>query len=226
MIKAVIFDMYETLITLFESSLYFGNQMAVDADIPKDKFQESWSPTEYDRSIGKMPLEEALKIVLVNNNCYTKELLDKLVYKRIATKEESFNHIHPEIIPLLNRLKACGIKIGLISNCFSEEVYVIEKSILYPYFESVCLSYKEGIVKPNTEIYIRCMAKLNVKAEECLYVGDGGSQELETARTLGMQTIQAVWYFKEGSLQPSGKKQSFDQVENPLDIMSYIKTYI
>ena len=32
MIKAVIFDMYETLITLFDSPLYFGTQMAADGD--------------------------------------------------------------------------------------------------------------------------------------------------------------------------------------------------
>ena len=41
MIKAVIFDMYETLITLFDSPLYFGTQMAADAGIPEEKFQKS-----------------------------------------------------------------------------------------------------------------------------------------------------------------------------------------
>lgn len=40
MIKAVIFDMYETLITLFESPLYFGTQMAFDAGIAEEKFQK------------------------------------------------------------------------------------------------------------------------------------------------------------------------------------------
>lgn len=33
MIKAIIFDMYETLITLHQSPLYFGTQMDIDADI-------------------------------------------------------------------------------------------------------------------------------------------------------------------------------------------------
>lgn len=222
MIKAVIFDMYETLITLFESQLYFGTQMAVDVGISEEKFQESWKTTEYNRSIGKMTLEDALEIVFVNNKCYSKELLDSIVRKRVDIKEDSFKHIHSEIIPLLDNLKKNRMKIGLISNCFSEEAEVIEKSILYPYFDVVCLSYKEGIVKPNIEIYTRCIEKLNVKVEECLYVGDGGSKELETARALGMQVVQAVWYFKEGSLQPSGRKQGFVQVENPLDIMGYL----
>lgn len=44
MIKAVIFDMYETLVTLFESLLYFGTQMAVDAGINEKAFQKIWWP--------------------------------------------------------------------------------------------------------------------------------------------------------------------------------------
>lgn len=38
MLKAVIFDMYETLITLYESPLYFGTQMALDTGIEEEKF--------------------------------------------------------------------------------------------------------------------------------------------------------------------------------------------
>lgn len=57
MIKAIIFDMYETLITLYESPLYFGTQMALDAGIEKEKFQELWKSMEEDRTIGKITLE-------------------------------------------------------------------------------------------------------------------------------------------------------------------------
>ena len=53
MIKAVIFDMFETLITLFESTAYFGTQMAIDAGISEEEFQSLWEPTEDDRTIGK-----------------------------------------------------------------------------------------------------------------------------------------------------------------------------
>lgn len=64
MIKAVIFDMYETLVTLFESSLYFGTQIAIDAGIPEKEFQSLWKPKEYERTIGKMTLEEIV-------NCFS-----------------------------------------------------------------------------------------------------------------------------------------------------------
>lgn len=222
MIKAVIFDMYETLITLYESPLYFGTQMAVDAGIPESKFQQLWRQAEKDRTIGKISLEEILERILRENNCYSESVLNGIVKKRIASREEAFRHLHKEIIPMLTLLREKGILIGLISNCFSEEALVIKRSILYPYFDAVCLSFDEKLQKPDVEIYQRCLNKLNVLAAECLYVGDGGSYELETAEKIGMKPAQAVWYLKENTLQPSRRKQEFVQIETPLDIMNVI----
>ena len=222
MMNAVIFDMYETLITHFQSPLYFGAQMAIDAGIPENKFQALWEPTEKDRTIGKMTLEEALEMILRENKRYSKELLQQIVQKRIQAKEECFHHIHEEMIPLLRSLKEKGIKVGLISNCFSEEAEVIKKSILFPYFDAICLSYEEGLRKPEIEIYERCMDRLNVKANESLYVGDGGSFELESAKMTGMKAVQAVWYLREGTSQPCGRKADFEQIENPMDILKLL----
>ena len=222
MIKAVIFDMYETLITHFDSPLYFGSQMAADAGIQKDVFYELWEPTEFDRTIGKMTLEEALEMILKKTGRYSEELLDFIVQKRIAVKEECFGHLHPEILPLLRGLKDQGMLLGLISNCFSEEVYAIRKSVLFPYFDEVFLSYEQGVQKPEKEIFERCLGKLGVKASECLYIGDGGSQELEAAQGVGMRVSQAVWYLKEGTTQPTGRKEGFRQIETPLGVLEVL----
>lgn len=222
MIRAVIFDMFETLITHYNSPLYFGAQMAKDAGIPEDIFQSMWHPTEHDRSIGKVRLEEVLERILRENHCFSEALLQEIAGKRIAAKEECFRHLHPDIIPMLSGLKEKGVLIGLISNCFSEEADVIRRSVLFPYFDAVCLSYEQGVQKPDAEIYLRCVEKLSVKAEECLYVGDGGSHELEAARELGMNAVQAVWYLREGTMQPTGRKNGFPQMEKPLDVLNKV----
>lgn len=52
MTRAVIFDMFETLITHYESPLYFGKQIAYNLGIPEKNFQELWRPGEDDRTIG------------------------------------------------------------------------------------------------------------------------------------------------------------------------------
>ena len=219
MIKAVIFDMFETLITHYRSPLYFGTQMAEDAGIRREDFQALWEPTESDRSIGKVTFEEVIAMILRENHCYSKELLGEITRKRIETKRECFRHLHREILPMLSSLKEKGVLIGLISNCFSEEAAVIRESELFPYFDACCLSYELGIQKPDERIFDRCMEKLSVKPEECLYVGDGGSFELETAEKLGMTALQAVWYLKENPMNPSKRKQGFVQLESPLEIL-------
>jgi putative hydrolase of the HAD superfamily len=222
MIRAVIFDMFETLITHYQSPLYFGVQMAEDSGIPEDRFQALWHPTEHERTIGKLTLEGVLESILRENDCYSETILNKLVEKRKAAKEECFRHLHSEIIPMLSTLKENGLKLGLISNCFSEEADVIRRSELFQYFDSIYLSYELGIQKPEVEIFQRCMDGFSVKAEECIYVGDGGSEELETARKLGMNAMQAAWYLQEGTTQPSKRKHDFIQLENPLEVLKFV----
>lgn len=223
MIRAVIFDMFETLITHYQSPLYFGSQMAKDAGIPEDRFQLLWQSSEYDRCIGRATLEEVLEKILRENQCYSDKLLKNITQKRIEAKRECFRHLHPEIIPMLSELKERGLLVGLISNCFSEETEVIKRSELFSSFDAAFLSYEQGIRKPDREIFERCMKELSLKAEECLYVGDGGSYELETAKKLGMTAVQAVWYLKEGTARPSERKQDFFQIEKPLDVLRYLE---
>jgi putative hydrolase of the HAD superfamily len=55
-----------------------------------------------------------------------------------------------------------------------------------------------------------------------IYVGDGGSEELETARKLGMEAVQAAWYLQEGTTQPSKRKNDFFQMEKPLEVMNFV----
>ena len=222
MIKAVIFDMFETLITHFESPLYFGKQIAADMGIEEKKLREIWDPTDYARTIGKMTLEEVFEQILRASDKYDAELVKKLADKRRACKIECFNHLHEEIVPMFEELKSRGYKVGLISNCYFEESDIIRKSVLWQYFDVPYLSCEKGMAKPEEEFFLRCVEELGVSCEECLYVGDGGSRELETAEKLGMKPLQAVWYFKEGVNQPAKRKPDFLQAESPLGVLDYL----
>jgi len=223
MIKAVIFDMFETLISYHTCPIYFGTQMAEDAGIPTVEFLEKWRATDYDRSTGIITVEEVLEQILKEFGCYSEELLQELVGKRCDTIEMCLEHMHSEIVPMLQALKTQGISIGLITNCYLEEAIRIRKSKLFPYFDAVCFSNEQGICKPDKEIYDRCMEALWVKSEECLYVGDGGSRELETAQELGMKAVQATWYLKEGTSQPVGRIWEFEEARRPMDVVEFVK---
>lgn len=225
MIKAVIFDMFETLVTLYRSPQYFGEDVAKDLGLEEAKFREIWDATERDRSIGLRTYEDVISEIMEKNGIYSEELLKKVVTKRTATKVETFLHLHEEILPTLEELKRRDIRIGLISNCFSEEVFAIRGSKLYPYFDVCMLSYEQGVMKPDKEIFTRCMKKLNVSAQECLYVGDGGSMELEAATEVGMRALQATWYFEDNKRKPPKFKHQFITLSSPMEILRYLKFF-
>ena len=223
--RAVIFDMYETLISLATAPPYFSADIAADACIPLEELSKLWRGTEHDRTIGKMTLEQVIERILRENGRYSDELFARIVRKRSERHYRIFDSMDEGIIPMLDALKERGMLVGLISNCFSEEAVAIKRSVLYPYFDAVCLSYDEGICKPDIRIFDLCARRLGVKAEECLYIGDGGSNELEAADNAGMRTAQAVWYIErtdDHNAKRPARKPGFVHLESPADVLAVI----
>ena len=223
-IQAVIFDMYETLVTQFCSPLYYGTEIAHDLGLCPEEFLPGWRATEEARATGKLTFEDTIEGLLRSHSIFSEELHRRVVEKRMAIQADCFRHLHPGILPMLSGLKARGIKIGLITNCFSEEATLIRESELFGYFDAHCLSWEEGVRKPDPAIYRTCLRRLGVAPENCLYVGDGGSFELETARSLGLQAVQATWYrqaafeHKQAALRPD-----FPQLSDPMEVLDRLK---
>lgn len=213
MAKAVIFDMFETLVSMFSGDTYFSEDMATDLNILIDDFKKAWHATEHDRSIGNCTIEEGIKTTLEILGNYSEESVKLLADKRRKNLEGIFERTPVETISLLQELKRCGIKIGLISNCYSDEADVIRKSSIFPYLDVAILSYEQGTCKPDHEIYKKAMEELGVTAEECLYVGDGGSKELFAARDLGMKCLQAQ-YFADLAFEPHIPCYKLDDFEH------------
>ena len=222
-IQAVIFDMYETLVTQFCSPLYYGTQIAQDLGLTPEEFLPGWRRTEEARATGKLTFEQAMEDLLALHGICTPERHRQVVQKRFAIQADCFTHLHPGILPMLRSLKENGIKIGLITNCFSEEAALIRESPLLQYFDAPCLSWETGIRKPDPAIYHACTEKLGIPAENCLYVGDGGSRELETARGLKMQAVQATWYRREDfEKYQAAILPDFLQISDPADIVQIV----
>ena len=119
---------------------------------------------------------------------------------------------------MLESLKKKGMKIALISNCFDEEAAVIRKSILFPYFDAVCLSCEVKMRKPEPQIFYKCLEELGLKPSECIYCGDGGSSELEAASALGMNCFQVCWYFSPRTEGILSRNDNFIQLESPKEL--------
>ena len=226
MIKAVIFDMFETLVTLFTGRTYFSENIAVDLGQPIEAFRKCWHETEKDRTLGKYSMEEGLAITLKNLGVYSEENVKMICQKRRDALGDTFNDIPKESLWLLKTLREKGLKVGLITNTFSDERDMIRSSPLFPLFDAAMISYEQGLLKPDLEIYRRMMNALNVKPEECLYVGDGGSHELTGARELGMNAVQCTW-FHDRAFEPHipcPLLPDFPQAKTQEDIVKFVES--
>ena len=159
MVKAVIFDMFETLVTLFEGRTYFSENIRedlADVGVSLEDFRDAWHTTEVGRSLGEYAMAEGLaKTLRMIGYDETKlpEAVEMVTRKRREALGDTFANIPEASVQLLRDLHENGYKVGLISNCFSDECEMIKGSVLFPYFDATRMSYECGIIKPSPEIF-------------------------------------------------------------------------
>ncbi|MBQ8148879.1 MAG: HAD-IA family hydrolase [Clostridia bacterium] len=225
MIRAVLFDMYETLCSHYRCPLYFGAQMADDCGIAREIFLPLWrdGDRENARTLGQLSLEAQLEYILprcgITDEGHMTGLIRRVCQKRSQSKAQCLRSLHPDILPMLSALKAQGMKLAVVSNCYTEEAQAIRAWPESNRFDTLMLSCEQGVKKPDPEIYRRCMSQLGVMAQECLFIGDGGSSELEAARSLGMDAMQALWYMRGVEDHPSQRKNDFIGLDEPMDVV-------
>jgi putative hydrolase of the HAD superfamily len=95
-----------------------------------------------------------------------------------------------DAVETLTWLRANGYRTGLISNCSTEVPLVWPDSPLAALIDAAVFSCRERLRKPDPRIYLRACERLQVAPTSCLYVGDGGAQELTGAAAVGMHAVQ------------------------------------
>jgi len=118
-------------------------------------------------------------------------IADEIIQKAAAIRLERMRHalerIPPANVATVQRLRRAGFVLGLVSNADAIEHAAWSYSPLAGLFDVEVFSCQAGCVKPEPEIFQRCLAALRLAPRECLFVGDGGSNELEGARAVGMK---------------------------------------
>ena len=82
MTKAVIFDMFETLVSLFRGRTYFSENIAYDLGISVDLFRGPWHANEDARTLGKMTIEAGIGEALSAIGMYSEDAVQKIMGKR------------------------------------------------------------------------------------------------------------------------------------------------
>jgi putative hydrolase of the HAD superfamily len=95
--------------------------------------------------------------------------------------------LYEDALPVLARLRECGVKIGLVSNTSRDLDSFIRHFRLD--VDAWLSSGTHGKVKPSPTIFRAVLELLGVEPEAAVMVGDSPADDVEGARALGMRAF-------------------------------------
>lgn len=187
--KAVIFDLYGTLVDMFpfkENECLW--EMAFHLGAPQQEFAQRWFDSFNQRELGEFANVKAC-IEYVCRGVGVPPESSKIMKATKTLLDYTFQTLTPraEALETLNFLKSDGIKIGLISGCSMEVPLVWPSTLLASLIDVAIFSCQVGLNKPDPRIYKEACKQLQVGPGECIYIGDGSSAELRGALEVGMR---------------------------------------
>ncbi len=132
-------------------------------------------------------------------------------------------HLFPGVPEMLAELRQRGYQTCLISNCNYLTPSVVERLKLASMLDDIVLSCLVGMVKPEVEIYQLGARKLGLQPADCLFVGDGGDNEMDGARKAGCK-VALVAQERGHAFRFPAKSYPYDiRLENITDLLAYLK---
>jgi len=187
MIKAIIFD-YGNVIHKWDNDIFLKEFVRL-------------SGMDYNHVVDVIfgqNLHDKLETGEISNIDFFKKIKDGLNLK--ISQDEFFklfsSKLFQEIrttISLIKRLKK-DYKVALLSNTNKIDFdNVIKRFELFPLFDAVTLSFEVGHRKPDKEIYLNALKKLNLKPNECVFIDDI-KEYSDAASKLGIYEINYTSY--------------------------------
>ncbi len=190
-LKGIIFDLDGTLnrsklyYELYEKQVYvllssFLNKSTDDVlkILHKNGYLQNHGLTSIIRKLG------------IDSTYFYDLLSNDLEISRIISKDDKMSDT-------LLKLQQMGFSLAVSSNSGRSIVSSILKALdIESYFQIIATS-DETDLKPSPNPYLYTIEKLNLKPNDCVYVGDRIEMEINTAKNLGMMTMFVKSYLLE-----------------------------
>jgi len=197
MIKAVLFDLGNTLV--------YSN--------PEETFQKILAEQGFTKPVrevrnaiikGNREFDIDRHEGLSANKFYTQWNLVQLKHLGLEGSEarelaESINtqwwkfakfHVYPQVKGTLQRLKRTGLKLGLITGGFEEDIeMILPKTGLDRFFDVKVGVNTTGKRKPHPKAFRYALKQLDVKPCEAIFVGDNFEADYLGAQKVGMMPV-------------------------------------
>ncbi|MCK5576740.1 MAG: HAD-IA family hydrolase [Dehalococcoidales bacterium] len=232
MIKAVFFDLYQTLLryeppreeAFAEVLGGFGISISPDSlRLPiatadeffykeHARFPMSKRTEEERRAMWAQYQEMVLREAGLTP---THELIAGVLAKmqQIKFKQSLFD----DVLPALNELKKRGLVLGLISNIDRDMTPVLDKLGLTPMLDVIVTSGDSGYAKPQPEIFHKAVEQAGVQKHEAVFVGDQYEIDVVGATRAGLKGILLDRY---GSFEEVGQDRRIQSLYHLIDYLS------
>jgi len=197
--KAVLFDLFHTLAAVPAPSLV--------GEIPISEILgvsgKEWHRLYYDddilgRCVGR--IHDGVEAMRRVTHALDPTVDEARILAAVASRKRRFElglvQIEKPILESLDRLRAAGVRTALVSDAGADDVESWESSPLRSRLDATIFSYQLGIRKPDARIYAQALKAVGVRAEDALFVGDGGSDEHRGARAVGIAPVLVTRHVK------------------------------
>ena len=188
--QAVLFDFFGTLTRCVQR----GSAHRTIAELlgcSAETLIEVLDRTYYQRASGRFGNAEAtLRWVCGQAGVHP---TDEVVRAAVASRHRAVRadtRLRAEAVPVLAALRGRGVRTGLISDCTHELPAFLPQLAVAPLLDVRVFSVQVGRCKPDPALYLAACHRLDLTPADCLYVGDGGSQELTGAERAGMTAVR------------------------------------
>jgi putative hydrolase of the HAD superfamily len=195
MIKAILFDLFETLITESPVHSTRASSLGDVLGLQQEAFRVEWKVRRPRVVLGQLSFADALtEISKTLTGRVDTVAVERIRKQRIREKAAAYARIDEEVVTLISNLRRHGVGLAVISNCFSEDVQAWSTCPLAREFQCTGFSFAEGVAKPAPEIYLRAVSQLGAEPETALFIGDGADNEVVGAERAGLRAFRALWF--------------------------------
>jgi HAD superfamily hydrolase (TIGR01549 family) len=197
MITAVLFDLFETLVTESEIQPTRASSLATTLGLDEDAYRKEWKKRRPLIVRGQLSFAEALReISQTLMGRANQAVIQGICQQRIREKAVAYAQMREEVVALVTTLARLGVGLAVISNGFEEDVLGWSHCSLAGEIRCTVFSCAERIAKPDPVIYQRALLRLGVDPATTVYIGDGGDDELVGAERAGLRAYRAAWFVR------------------------------
>ncbi len=188
-IKAITFDVGGTLIEPWPSVGHVYAEVAEahgHAFPPEElnrRFRAAWNAKQnFRHSRSDWAALVQATFGTVQSDKFFAELYDRFASAKVW-------RVFDDVRPTLLRLKAQGMKLGIISNWDERLRPLLDQLELTPFFDAIVISSEVGHCKPAPQIFREALRLLNLPADQALHVGDSNDEDVDGARQSGLKAV-------------------------------------